>query len=88
MWQTPVSNVSPWNATPRSASSARAASTSGTRKRDRRSVRPAELLADVGRIQQVEEHVLAEPELGPGAVARLLEPERVAVEGRRSARDP
>src|SRR5207342_1927080 len=49
-------------------------------ERDRRSVRPAELLADVRRVEQVEERVLAELELGPGAVAGLLEPERVPVE--------
>src|SRR5215510_5053276 len=55
----------------------------GDAQRDRRRVWTSVLLPDVGRIEQVEGDVLAELELGPLALADLLELERVAVEGRR-----
>src|SRR5215218_2709698 len=52
-------------------------------QRDRRRVRPAELLPDVRRVEEVQERVLAELELGPPTVTRLLEAERVPVPRRR-----
>src|ERR1051325_3587024 len=50
---------------------------------DVRGVRRRELLADVGRVDQVERDVLAELELRPAARGDLLKAERVPVKSRR-----
>ena len=87
MWQTPVSRSSPSNTTPFRLELLRVLGDVGNADREAGVVRPTELAADHLEVEQVEEDVVAELELGEAAarVLDLRQAERLAV-ARRSRR--